>query len=298
MVEDAEDSKSSPGGMEPSREPSKSRLGLVVLALALAGATAFSVMQIAHQRRQARELAASRDQMSAALTESQTEIQALSTKLEALRAASENQAAAKRTAPTVRTHHARAATRPPADDPRWKQLQSQLSGQEEQLATTRAELDRTRDELQDRLSSTRDELDGSIARTHEELVALEKRGARDYHEFQLTKSKRFQRVGSISLSLRKVNAKHKSYNLAMIVDDFTLEKKNVNLYEPVVITLSDRPQPLELVVNKVSKDEVEGYLSEPKYKKSDLATTMPARRTAAAGAASTVADSKAPSRLQ
>jgi len=189
--------------------------------------------------------------------------------------------------------HARATTRrlasrrKPADDPRFNQMQQQLSDQQKQLASTREDVEKTRNDLDGklnstradldgRLTSTRDELNGSIARTHEQLVALEKRGERKYYEFQLDKSKNFQRVGPISLSLRKVNYKHKSFNLTMMIDDFKLDKKNVNLYEPVWITLTDRPQPVELVVNKVSKDQVTGYLSEPKYKKSELSASAAA----------------------
>jgi len=56
----------------------------------------------------------------------------------------------------------------------------------------------------------------------------------------------------------------------MMVDDNALNKKNVNLYEPVWITLGDRPQPVQLVVNHVEKNEIEGYVSEPKYRKSEL----------------------------
>ncbi len=59
----------------------------------------------------------------------------------------------------------------------------------------------------------------------------------------------------------------------MLVDDIRLDKKHVNLYEPVWITLADRTQPLELVVNQISKDSVAGYLTEPKYKKSELAVS-------------------------
>jgi len=102
------------------------------------------------------------------------------------------------------------------------------------------------------------------------MVALEKRGERNYYEFQLDKSKSFQRVGPISVSLRKVDVKRKHYNLAMLVNDFQLDKKNVNLYEPVWLTLSDRPQPVELVVNQVLRGHVQGYVSEPKYRKSQL----------------------------
>ena len=188
------------------------------------------------------------------------------------------------------------ASRRKPDDPRINQMQQQLSEQQKQLATTREDMEKarndldgklnsTRADLDGRLTTTRDELNGSIARTHEQVVALEKRGERNYYEFQLDKSKNFQRVGPISLVLRKVNYKHKSFNLGLMVDDFKLDKKNVNLYEPVWITLTDRPQPVELVVNKVSKDQVTGYLSEPKYKKSELSAS-----TAAPTANATPAD--------
>jgi hypothetical protein len=67
----------------------------------------------------------------------------------------------------------------------------------------------------------------------------------------------------------------------MMVDDNALSKRNVNLYEPVWITLGDRPQPVQLVVNHVEKNEIEGYVSEPKYRKSELlansAQAAPAR---------------------
>ncbi len=163
-----------------------------------------------------------------------------------------------------------------AEDPRWKRMEAQLADQQKELASTREEVEKTRSDLQGNLNSTRDELNGSIARTHDELVALEKRGERNYIEFQLDKSKEFQRVGPISLSLRKVDFKKKHYDLAMMVDDFQLQKRDVNLFEPVWITVSDRPQPVELVVNEIHKDLIKGYISEPKYKKSELAANAAA----------------------
>jgi hypothetical protein len=63
----------------------------------------------------------------------------------------------------------------------------------------------------------------------------------------------------------------------MVVDDVHLEKKNVNIFEPVYLTLSDRPQPVEVVVNHVGKNEVRGYVSQPKYKKSELVSDAAAR---------------------
>jgi len=159
----------------------------------------------------------------------------------------------------------------PADDPRWRQMQTKLAHQQEQIDTTREEASQARKELQANLNSARDELGGSIAKTHEELSMLQKRGERNYYEFQMDKSKQFHAAGPLSLSLRKVNVKEGYYDLVLVVDDRQLEKKRVNLYEPLMFTLADHPQPVEVVVNQINKNQVTGYVSEPRYKKSELA---------------------------
>jgi DNA repair exonuclease SbcCD ATPase subunit len=182
----------------------------------------------------------------------------------------------------VKVRRAPAARRPalvrrPADDPRWQSVESRLSDHEQRIAGAKQDLEDTRTGLEGKLSSTKDELGGSIARTHDELVALQKRGERNYNEFTLDKSKDFRKVGPVSLALRKADTKHKRYNLELIVDDVKLEKKNVSLYEPVYLTLSDRPQPMEVVVNQISKNEVRGYVSQPKYRKSELVSEAEVR---------------------
>jgi hypothetical protein len=152
-----------------------------------------------------------------------------------------------------------------------KELRARLDDQQKQLKDTQDEVARNRTDLEGNLNSTRDDLNGSIAKTHEELVALAKRGERSYFEFDLTKSKQFQRVGPLTLSLRKADTKHKSYDVEMIVDDNQLSKKKVNLYEPIWIHTENESQPVQVVVNRVEKNLVHGYVSAPKYKPSELA---------------------------
>jgi uncharacterized coiled-coil protein SlyX len=156
-------------------------------------------------------------------------------------------------------------------DKRYAQLQAQLTEQEKQLKETQEAVAKNRDDLEGSIHSTRDELNGSIAKTHEELVALEKKGERSYFEFDLNKSKQFQRIGPITLSLRKADAKRKNFDMAMIVDDNELNKKKVNLYEPIWIHTENDSQPIQVVVNRIGKDLVHGYVSAPKYKPSELA---------------------------
>ena len=161
--------------------------------------------------------------------------------------------------------------RAPAVDKKYAQLQAQLAEQQKQLKETQDEVAKDRSELEGTINSTREDLNGSIAKTHEELVALEKRGERSYFEFELSKAKQFQRVGPLTISLRKADTKHKSYDLAMIVDDNELQKKKVNLYEPIWIHTENDSQPVQIVVNRIDKDLVHGYISAPKYKPSELA---------------------------
>lgn len=257
---------------------------VIVLVALLCCTVALGGFFLMRGHRQTQDLAASNQKLAASLSQVQSQLAAVSDKLTALASAPPPApVTVERPSPMPEKPHAttkrRMTARRAADDPRWKQMQERLSDQQKELASTREEVAKTRTDLQGNLNSARDELNGSIARTHDELVALEKRGEKNYVEFQLDKSKSFQRVGPISLSLRKVDFKKKHYDLNMMVDDFELQKKSVNLFEPVWITLSDRPQPVELVVNEIHKDEIKGYISEPKYKKSDLvsaAATAPA----------------------
>ena len=160
-------------------------------------------------------------------------------------------------------------------DKRYQQLESRLTAQQRRLKETQDLVAKNRSELESNLNSTRDELNGSIARTHEELVALAKRGERNYFEFELAKSKEFQRFGPVPLSLRKTDTKHSSFDMALIVDDNQLMKKKVNLYEPIWIHTENESQPVQVVVNRITKDVVHGYVSAPKYKPSELAATGP-----------------------
>ncbi|HEV2386551.1 MAG TPA: hypothetical protein VGS20_04775 [Candidatus Acidoferrales bacterium] len=176
-------------------------------------------------------------------------------------------------------------------DPAVRQLQSKLSDQQKQLAQMQDQVAQNRSDLETELGSTRDDLNGSIAKTHGELVALERRGQRNYFEFDLSKSKSFQRVGPVLLSLRKADRKHDHYNMTMLVDDKQLTKKNVDLYEPVWIYRNDDPAPLQVVVNQIDKNFVHGYVSAPKFSKSDLAAAEaqnPAAATPANAASPTI----------
>lgn len=157
---------------------------------------------------------------------------------------------------------------------RWKQMQSRIDQQQKQLNETKASLAQTRLDFEKNLNSTHKELDGRVAKTHEELIALKKRGERNYFEFDLSKAKQFQRFGPLMLSLRNADQKRQNLDLAIVVNDNELTKKKINLYEPIWIYENSDQQPLQVVVNKVSKDRVHGYVSAPKYNQEELASNV------------------------
>jgi hypothetical protein len=182
-------------------------------------------------------------------------------------------AAAQQAAAQAEVQKKSVAKRGAPADKRYKQLQAQLQDQQKQLKETQDLVAKNKTDIETSLSSTKDELNGSIAKTHEELVVLQKRGERNYFEFDLSKSKQFQRFGPLTLSLRRADAKHMNYDLMMVVDDNQLRKNRVNLYEPIWIHTESAGQPVQVVVNKISKNFVHGYISAPKYKPAELATT-------------------------
>lgn len=270
---------------------------LVVAAVVLLCIAAVSFVYGYHQQSIVRQLSAQATSSSAEMNALQTQVSTLTEKLTQLStpqpaptpdstasapasATSETapagvtEAASATTSATKKAHAKRATTKRRAApvDSKYNKLQAQLEEQQKQLKDTQDAVEKNRTDLESSLNSTRDDLNGSIARTHEELVALEKRGERSYFEFDLSKSKEFSRVGPVTLSLRKADTKHKNYNLMMVVDDDKLEKKNVNLFEPIWIHTENESQPVQIVVNKIDKNFVHGYVSAPKYKPSELAS--------------------------
>jgi len=253
---------------------------LYVLVAVLVGAIGISMWYLSRERQQTRELAAANQGLSTSLTQIQTELQTVTDRLNHLsanRPGAIGTEAPPRPRAKARVVAAKRAPVEPKDDSRLKQIQNRLSDHEKQIASAREDLNKTRDDLQGNLDSARDELSGSIARTHDELVALQRRGESDYFEFTLDKSKQFHHVGPLSVSLRKANVKRKSYDITLLVDDNQLQKKSVNLFEPVWVNLADGSRPLELVVNKIDKDHIQGYVSEPKYKQSQPSVNAAAK---------------------
>ena len=141
---------------------------------------------------------------------------------------------------------------------------TKITGLNTDLAGTKQDLANTKSEFTNALTGTKGELNGAIARTHDELVALAHRTDRDYFEFTLPRKKAQQKIGTITVELEKTDQKRNVFSVYLYFDDQKTERSNKAIDEPVSFLVKGAMSPLELVVNKLGKDTVSGYMSAPK----------------------------------
>jgi len=130
------------------------------------------------------------------------------------------------------------------------------------LASTKTDLAASRREMGD----MRDSLGREIARNSDQLGELRRRGERNYYEFDIPKNKAASRLADIQLQLKKADTKRQRYDVALLVDDSRLEKKDQLINEPLTFLVGRDHLRYELVVYAVDKDRIRGYVSTPKDK--------------------------------
>jgi hypothetical protein len=245
-------------GQQPG---SNARIGIAALVIALVVTIGYAW----HEHSAADKLSSQNDAVSATLKDTQTQLQALASKVDAIATKpAPAPVAHHHSARTVRLSNGRVIRR---DDPRFKQLQEQLAAQGKMIDDHGKIIDATRQDL----ANAKTELSDGIAKNHGEIVVLQKKGERNYYEFAIDKSKQFSHAGPVGLRLKKANTKNQYADLEMMVDDVKLSQKHVNLMQPVMFYANDNGTPVELVVNSISKNHIKGYVSEPKYKRAELA---------------------------
>jgi chromosome segregation ATPase len=147
--------------------------------------------------------------------------------------------------------HTELATKATSDD--VKNVDTKVGG-------VRTDLDSTREDLK----MARSEMGTLIARNHDEIDQLRRLGEREYVEFNIDGKNKPQKVGNVTVELKGVNAKQNRFSVVMTVEDKRFEKKNRAMNEPVFFYSSGARIPEELVINKIGKNQVSGYVSIPK----------------------------------
>ncbi len=144
--------------------------------------------------------------------------------------------------------------------------QQQLGALTDDVSATKSDLGKTKqnvDTLAENLGMTRSRFGTLIARNHDQIAALRKLGERDYFEFSALRHQPL-RVGGVGVDLKKTNVKHHRFNVDLLVDDIWVEKKGRTINEPVFFTVRGSRTFCELVVNRVDRGKISGYISTPK----------------------------------
>ena len=81
---------------------------------------------------------------------------------------------------------------------------------------------------------------------------------------RLKKGDKPKPVSTISLQLKKVDAKKSKFSMNVVADDRTIEKKDRNVNEPMQFYTGRDRNLYEVVVMSADKNTVTGYLSTPK----------------------------------
>ena len=142
-------------------------------------------------------------------------------------------------------------------------VKTDVGGVKTDVASTRADLDATKAKLQSAVGDLGVQ-SGLIATTRGDLEILKHKGDRNYYEFTLLKGAKPQPIATVSLQLKKADAKHGKFTVNVTADDKTIEKRDRTVAEPIQFYSGRDHLLFELVVWSVDKKKATGYLSTPK----------------------------------
>jgi hypothetical protein len=228
------------------------RILLQTLAVILLCATAFS---LAVERQHVRDLEAARDELRAMLSQTRNALQQLQQKMDAGGTQSSG-APRVAPAPSVQAHRGSAGTprpvgqKPSRGGPSKRQPPSLAQGK--QAAANREPAPETR-------------APGIGARTY---------------SFSLVPGRHFKRVGPIEVSLRAVDAERNLVSLSIVSDPVKLDVPRLGLNQGVWINIGRDRQPLELVVDRIARNRLDGHLIERRVDKSELTASQFKRSSA------------------
>src|SRR5580658_10010400 len=144
-------------------------------------------------------------------------------------------------------------------------VKTDVTGVKTDVASTQSQVEQDGAQLK-KVMGDMGVMSGLIATNGKDLQALRELGERNYFEFDLSKGQLTQKVGDVTISLKKADPKRNRYTVDILADDRHIEKKDRTINEPVQLYVAENRQPYEVVVNQIKKDEVIGYLATPKVK--------------------------------
>jgi hypothetical protein len=165
----------------------------------------------------------------------------------------------------------RADARPdPAAAERLARIQEGIGSLQAETSSNQEALQATTNRLADvagQLASQQGELGaqrGQILQSQDELNRFLTRTEHTPLTFELGRGAPPQQVGPVRLSLRSSNDKNQRYTLCIYIQNTCVETKDRVQYEVVQLAVSRDTAPLELIVTKIARNGIVGYLEVPR----------------------------------
>jgi hypothetical protein len=273
-----------PEGGPPTRSPLAMVGPLLLAAVVIVGGLAVYKFVIADSTT---EVASSNSTNSAELTQVQRQLDAIEKRLDQLekkhKAAAEIPAAEVKPNITPKDHPAPPAAPPkvvyrvipppssqtlssaalqPSRDPQLASQKKDISVLQRDVSASREEWEAAANRLGGvvgELGSQRTDIDSS----KETLNQLLDRFQRQDYTFTLQRREGHMRVGPLALSLQSADSKSGRYTMRILVSDRWIEFKDRALHEAVEFYPSGSTVPIELVVSRMTRDQVVGRLAVP-----------------------------------
>ena len=157
-----------------------------------------------------------------------------------------------------------------ADRSQLEELQGQTEGIKNEVALVNAGLADVRESSStNRASIGRAEekissLDKGLGDTQSHLFRVAESLKRDRYDFELHEKAGYVTVREVSLRLKDVDLKRQRYDLDLVVNGRWIRKRHQNANEPVSFYVKGADKTYEVVITKIDKKQVAGYLSVPK----------------------------------
>ncbi len=164
-----------------------------------------------------------------------------------------------------------------ADQSEVTAIKQETGALRSQIGETEARVDAARNSIA-RLESQTDQHEGAITQNRSEIAmvrtAAERNTAeidgvrrsleREYYNFELHEGGGYMRVFEVALNLRATDATRRQFDLYILADGKVIRKRNHSVNEPILFYVEGRAKPFEVVVTRIDRKLVVGYLSVPK----------------------------------
>ena len=109
-------------------------------------------------------------------------------------------------------------------------------------------------------------LQSQVSNTDEQLAALKDTVERAYYHFEISEKSGFMKTLDVSLRLRDADFRKQRYDLDIFSGRKRIQKKDQPINEPIYFYVDGFQHPYEILINKVEKSFVVGYVSVPKIR--------------------------------